>query len=71
MEWTSFTGDGAAAFRRGLHLDEATWARGRGWALWKALVTLSQGKGGDGDAKDAARRTIGLVIADHARSGGH
>jgi aminoglycoside phosphotransferase (APT) family kinase protein len=69
MEWTFFTGDSAAAFRRGLHLDEATWARGRGWALWKALVTISQGEGGGG-AKDAARRTIGLVIADHARSGG-
>jgi aminoglycoside phosphotransferase (APT) family kinase protein len=38
MEWEFFTGDSAAAFRRGLHLDEATWARGRGWALWKALV---------------------------------
>ena len=70
MEWEFFTGDSAAAFRRGLHLDEATWARGRGWALWKALVTISQGNGGGGDAKDAARRTIGLVIADHARSAG-
>lgn len=37
MEWTFFTDDSAAAFRRGLHLDEATWSRGRGWALWKAL----------------------------------
>jgi aminoglycoside phosphotransferase (APT) family kinase protein len=71
MEWTFFTGDSAGAFRRGLHLDQATWARGRGWALWKALVIISQGNGGGGGgAKDAARRTIGLVIADHARSAG-
>ena len=47
-----------------------TWARGRGWALWKAVVTIGQREGGGGDAKAAARRTIGLVIADHARSGG-
>ena len=47
-----------------------TWARGRGWALWKAVVTIGQREGGGGDAKAAARRTIGLVIADHTRSGG-
>jgi hypothetical protein len=44
------------------------WARGRGWALWKALVTIGEGKGGGGDAQAAGRRTIGLVIADHADS---
>jgi len=42
MEWEFFTGDSAAAFRRGLHLDGATWDRGRGWALWKALVTSAR-----------------------------
>lgn len=77
MEWTFFTGDSAAAFRRGPPLDEATWARGRGWALWKALVTIGEEKEGSGNAQAAARRfgwrhsprdVIGLVIADHARS---
>jgi aminoglycoside phosphotransferase (APT) family kinase protein len=79
MEWTFFTGDSAAAFRHGLPLDEATWARGRGWALWKALVTIGEEKEGSGNAQAAARRfgwrhspreIIGLVIADHARSAG-
>ncbi|MCW2935550.1 MAG: aminoglycoside phosphotransferase [Actinomycetia bacterium] len=79
MEWEFFTGDSAEAFRRGLSLDEATWARGRGWALWKALVTIGEEKEGDGDAQAAARRfgwrrsprdIIGLVIADHTRSAG-
>jgi hypothetical protein len=23
-------------------LDGATWARGRGWALWKGLITLAE-----------------------------
>jgi hypothetical protein len=67
------------AFRRGLHLDEATWARGRGWALWKALVAIGQEKEGGDDAQAAPDRfgwrhsphqIIGLVIADHARSPG-
>jgi hypothetical protein len=28
-------------FVRELGVDEATWARGRGWALWKALIMLT------------------------------
>jgi aminoglycoside phosphotransferase (APT) family kinase protein len=79
MEWTFFTGDGAAAFRRGLHLDEETWDRARGWALWKALVTIGEEKEG-GDAAQAAARRFGwrhsprelidLLIADHDQSTG-
>ena len=49
-----FTGDSAAAFRRGLRLDEATWDRGRGWALCKALVNLGEEKGG-GQRRRASR----------------
>jgi aminoglycoside phosphotransferase (APT) family kinase protein len=81
MEWEYFTGDSAAAFRRGLHLDEGTWARGRGWALCKALVNLGQEQEGGDDAhaparddlfgwRHSPRQIIGLVIADHARSAG-
>jgi aminoglycoside phosphotransferase (APT) family kinase protein len=78
MEWEFFTGDSAAAFRRGLHLDEATWARGRGWALWKALANLGKEQEGGHDAQAPARwhpgrdprQIIGRVIADHARSAG-
>jgi aminoglycoside phosphotransferase (APT) family kinase protein len=79
MEWTFFSGDSAAVFRRGLHHDEATWARSRGWALWKALREIGGEKEGRGDAQGAARRfgwrhsprqIVDLVIADHARSAG-
>jgi aminoglycoside phosphotransferase (APT) family kinase protein len=81
MEWEFFTGDSAAAFRRGLDLDEATWDRGRGWALWKALARLGRegepADGAPGLARDdpfgwrhSPGRIIGLVIADHARSAG-
>jgi aminoglycoside phosphotransferase (APT) family kinase protein len=77
MQWEFFTGDSAAAFRRGLSLDEATWARARGWALWKALVSISkeknEGNGGHAAARHTGRQhsprqTIALLIADHARA---
>jgi len=80
MAWTFFSGEAAAVFRHGLPFDEATWARARGWALWKALVTLS-GERQSGDNGEAAARRFGWhysprqiisrVIADHARSTGH
>ena len=76
MAWTFFDGKSREAFRRGLSFDDATWARGRGWALWKALITLAHDKVGGPDADRAARRfgwrtgareVIDLVLADHAR----
>jgi aminoglycoside phosphotransferase (APT) family kinase protein len=39
VAWTLLTPDGRQAFRKRLSVDDATWARGRGWALWKALTT--------------------------------
>ena len=33
-------------FRAAVAVDEATWVRGRGWALWKALSTVMAGDAG-------------------------
>ena len=77
MAWTFFADESSDVFRDGLRLDDATWARGRGWALWKALVTLTdekQGRVGAGAAarrfgwRTSAREVIDLVLADHDRS---
>jgi len=77
MAWTFFAGETSEVFRRGLPFDDATWARGRGWALWKALITLAQEKRGGADAdaatrrfgwRSSAREVIALVLADHRRS---
>jgi aminoglycoside phosphotransferase (APT) family kinase protein len=54
IAWTLFHGSSRAAFRDGLSLDDGAWARGRGWALWKALNT--QVEPGDGEADRAGRR---------------
>jgi len=41
MAWTFFTGEARIAFQKACGLDSATWARARGWALWKALIVIS------------------------------
>jgi aminoglycoside phosphotransferase (APT) family kinase protein len=40
IAYTFLTGEARARFQADYDVDEATWARGRGWALWKALITL-------------------------------
>ena len=39
--WTYLDGRAREAFRERYDVDEATWARGRGWAVWKALIMLT------------------------------
>lgn len=60
MAWTFFDGDAREAFRDAVGLDDATWQRARGWALWKALVTLA---GEPGPGADDSRRVLDEVLA--------
>ncbi len=41
IAWTFFSGESRAAFCDILSLDVDTWARAKGWALWKALITAA------------------------------
>lgn len=43
--WTMFAGEARRAFIETLALDDATWARARGWALWKALFRVEEAEG--------------------------
>jgi aminoglycoside phosphotransferase (APT) family kinase protein len=49
IAWTLFSGAGREAFRAAIPADAAMWARARGWALWKALITIAGGDRGDPD----------------------
>jgi len=40
IAWTFLTTDSRAILKSHLSLDDDTWERARGWALWKALITL-------------------------------
>ena len=39
IAWTFLSGPSRDRFRAELGVDPGTWSRGRGWALWKALIT--------------------------------
>jgi aminoglycoside phosphotransferase (APT) family kinase protein len=59
IAWTLFRGPSRDRFRRAMGLDDAAWARGRGWALRKALITLR----GHADRDSAAdRRRLAEVL---------
>ncbi|WP_086827952.1 aminoglycoside phosphotransferase family protein [Allokutzneria sp. NRRL B-24872] len=61
IAWTLLTDEGRRAFRDRLAVDEATWARGRGWALWKTLHTCAQTLG---EADEEARRVLDGILAN-------
>ena len=46
-------------------MDSATWVRGRGWAIWKAMKVLAGAL--DHDPEDAAftAHVIDKILADH------
>lgn len=48
--WTTFDVLARSRFRDVLGVDDAEWARGRGWALWKALITLDDPRHAVGSA---------------------
>jgi aminoglycoside phosphotransferase (APT) family kinase protein len=65
IAWTFLPAAGRRAFRERLPFDEAAWARGRGWAIWKAMIVLVRAL--RDDPEDAARTTgvIEAIMADH------
>jgi aminoglycoside phosphotransferase (APT) family kinase protein len=68
---TTFRGEAREAFREHRGLDRDTWARARGWAIWKALIVAAGLAGSHSPASEAlkARRTIDAVIEDHLACG--
>ena len=73
IAWTVFSGASRQAFVTGMDLDRATWHRGRGWALWRALITRRDERRTGAGAADAAsrfgwrlgaRRTIAEILTN-------
>lgn len=67
IAWTFLSGPARDRFRAVLDVDAGTWSRGRGWCLWKALITLVGSLERDSPGAAAPRRDIERVLADHAR----
>lgn len=70
IAWTLFEGPSREVFRQRVRQDDATWARARGWALWKALIGLAADIDSDELAAVASRRVIDDVLADHEAAAG-
>ncbi|MGR3343714.1 MAG: aminoglycoside phosphotransferase family protein [Paracoccaceae bacterium] len=67
--WTFLDANARATFRPRLAVDDATWARGRGWALSFALIALAYYRSGKPGLVSTTIRTINQVLRDHRRQG--
>ncbi|TXR96008.1 aminoglycoside phosphotransferase family protein [Streptomyces sp. NBC_00708] len=65
IAWGMFDGESRQAFRDAVRQDAGTWARARGWALWKALLNLTGDAGGDPARAANELRVVDAVLADH------
>lgn len=62
--WNLFDRVSRAAFRTALDVDDATWERGRGWAIVQAIVALPYYVGSNQSMVDNAHRTLTAVLQD-------
>jgi len=64
IAWTFFSKQSREAFRSELNVDDDTWARGRGWALWKALILLAKQGNTTPLEAEKAQRTLDELLQD-------
>lgn len=64
--WTVFDAETRDAFRDAVEVDDATWARGRGWALCFGLTADHYYRGGRNPVlAGVGRRAVGEVLAEY------
>ncbi len=68
IAWNLLSGESLGAFRDRLAVDPGTWARGRGWALWKALVTYSAARDTDKTKARTAKEVLDRIFAEYAQA---
>jgi aminoglycoside phosphotransferase (APT) family kinase protein len=68
VAWTLLNAEGRQAFRDRLSPDAASWARGRGWALWKMLATCAATYDEPEDAQEleGAKRVLDEIFREYA-----
>ena len=69
IAWTLLSRASREAFRARLDVDPGTWARGRGWALWKALIIYAGALHSDHTTAEDAKRVIDEILAEYAEFG--
>jgi aminoglycoside phosphotransferase (APT) family kinase protein len=66
VAWNLLPAETRNIFRAALRVDDATWARGRGWALSIALIQLPYYRSTNPVLAASARHTIAQVLAEHS-----
>ena len=69
IAWTFLSGESSRIFIERLPFDEATWARGRGWAIWKAMIVLVEALKDDPEDAAYTKGVIEAILADHVAAG--
>lgn len=64
LAWTLFKNESRDVFYTQLSLDGGTWARARGWALWKALIIAAGLTGSNNVEGEECWRVIDEVLCD-------
>lgn len=65
MAWTFFDNDSRKIFKHVLNMDEGTWNRARGWALWKALITYNGNKNSNTAIAEESYHVINIIVDDY------
>jgi aminoglycoside phosphotransferase (APT) family kinase protein len=65
IAWTFLSGDSQRVFKERLPVDEATWTRGRGWAIWKAMIVLVRELDTSPAGAGFTKNVIDKILADH------
>jgi aminoglycoside phosphotransferase (APT) family kinase protein len=68
VAWSFLSAETRNIFRAALTVDDATWARGRGWALSVALIALPYYRSTNPEFAALATRMIDEVLVDHNRA---
>jgi aminoglycoside phosphotransferase (APT) family kinase protein len=66
VAWNLFDAHTRTAFHAALEVDDATWARGRGWALYFGVLALPYYQYTNPVLAGIARHAIDQVLTDHA-----
>jgi aminoglycoside phosphotransferase (APT) family kinase protein len=69
VAWNLLSAETRDVFRAALPVDDATWARGRGWALSVGLIALPYYQTTNPVLAGISRRAINEVLADHQANG--
>jgi aminoglycoside phosphotransferase (APT) family kinase protein len=67
IAWTFFDDTSRKVFKNKINLDEGTWNRARGWALWKALITYDAHIDSDKVIAKEAFNTIWTIVEEYKK----